>query len=464
MPDHQTRSNRRRALALLVMGVLLAVAADAETKPLKLEKEQIKIGFIKLTDMVPLAVAYEKGYFEDEGLYVMLEPQANWKVVLDRVITGELDASHMLAGQPLGATIGIGTKADIITAFSMDLNGNAITVSNAVWQQMQAHVPKDAQGKPVRPVKADALKPVVEAFHAAGKPFRMGVVFPVSTHNYELRYWLAAGGLHPGFYSASDVTGQIHADVQISVTPPPQMPATMEAGTINGYCVGEPWNQQALFKKVGVPIITDYEIWKNNPEKVIGVTRAWAEKYPNTHLAMIKALLRAAAWLDASPANRKEAATMISQSQYVGADVRVISNSMTGTFEYVPGEKRAVPDFNVFYRYYATYPFYSDAIWYLTQMRRWGQIPEGKPDTWYLEIARKVYRPDIYLQAAKLLMEEGKLKKEDVPWDTDGFKPPTKDFIDGMAYDGHKPNAYIDGFAIGLKGQQKIEGGNVIGQ
>jgi nitrate/nitrite transport system substrate-binding protein len=464
MTDHRILGNRRTALAFLALGVLSSMATNVLAKPLKLEKEQIKVGFIKLTDMVPLAVAYEKGYFEDEGLYVTLEPQANWKVVLDRVITGELDASHMLAGQPLGATIGIGTKADIITAFSMDLNGNAVTVSNAVWQQMQAQVPRDAQGKPVRPVKADALKPVVESFRAAGKPFRMGVVFPVSTHNYELRYWLASGGLHPGFYSASDVTGQIRADVQISVTPPPQMPATMEAGTINGYCVGEPWNQQAIFKKVGVPVITDYEIWKNNPEKVIGVTRAWAEKYPNTHLAMIKALLRAAAWLDASPANRKEAAAMISQSQYVGADVRVISNSMTGTFEYVPGEKRAVPDFNVFYRYYATYPFYSDAIWYLTQMRRWGQIPEGKPDSWYLETARKVYRPDIYLQAAKLLLEEGKLKKEDVPWDTDGFKPPTKDFIDGMAYDGHKPNAYIDGFAIGLKGQQKVEGGNVTGK
>jgi nitrate/nitrite transport system substrate-binding protein len=464
MADHLIHSNRRAALAIFAAGLLTTFTANVMAKPLKLEKEQIKVGFIKLTDMVPLAVAYEKGYFEDEGLYVTLEPQANWKVVLDRVITGELDASHMLAGQPLGATIGIGTKAEIITAFSMDLNGNAITVSNAVWQQMQAQVPRDAQGKLVRPVKADALKPVVEGFRAAGKPFRMGVVFPVSTHNYELRYWLAAGGLHPGFYSQSDVTGQIRADVLISVTPPPQMPATLEAGTINGYCVGEPWNQQAIFKKVGVPVITDYEIWKNNPEKVIGVTRAWAEKNPNTHLAMIKALLRAAAWLDASPANRKEAATMISQSQYVGADVRVISNSMTGTFEYVPGEKRPVPDFNVFYRYHATYPFYSDAIWYLTQMRRWGQIPEGKPDSWYLETARRVYRPDIYLQAAKLLLEEGKLKKEDVPWDTDGFKAPTKDFIDGMAYDGHKPNAYIDGFTIGLKGQQKVEGGNVVGK
>lgn len=455
---------RRGVLAGLVAAVLLGHGAAVQAKPLKLEKEQLKIGFIKLTDMVPLAVAYEKGFFEDEGLYVTLEPQANWKVVLDRVITGELDASHMLAGQPLGATVGIGTKADIVTAFSMDLNGNAVTVSNAVWQQMLPNVPKDARGKPQRPVKASSLKPVIEQFKAAGKPFRMGVVFPVSTHNYELRYWLASGGVNPGLYSASDVTGQVGADVLISVTPPPQMPATLEAGTINGYCVGEPWNQQALFKKVGLPVVTDHEIWKNNPEKVIGVTRAWAEKHPNTHLAMIKALIRAAQWLDASPANRKEAAALISQSQYVGADVRVISASMTGTFEYTPGERLAVPDFNVFFRYHATYPFYSDAIWYLTQMRRWGQIAEGKPDSWYIDTAKKVYRPDIYLKAAQLLVEEGRIRKEDVPWSSDGFKTPTRDFIDGMLYDGRKPNAYIDGFAIGLKGQQKVEGSNVVGK
>lgn len=456
--------SRRKVLKGLAAGALVSQAATAATKALKLEKEQLKIGFIKLTDMVPLAIAYEKRFFEDEGLYVTLEPQANWKVVLDRVITGELDAAHMLAGQPLGATVGIGTRADIITAFSMDLNGNAITVSNAVWQQMLPHIPKDAQGRPVRPVKSESLKPVVKSFRDAGNPFRMGMVFPVSTHNYELRYWLAAGGVHPGFYSPSDITGQIRAEVLLSVTPPPQMPATLEAGTINGYCVGEPWNQQALFKKVGVPVITDYEIWKNNPEKVLGVTRAWADKHPNTHLAMLKAMIRAAQWLDASAANRREAAAMIAKPQYVGADVSVISASMTGTFEYAPGEKRAVPDFNVFWRYHATYPFYSDAVWYLTQMRRWGQLEQGRPDSWYIETAKKVYRPDIYLKAAQLLLDEGRIAKADVPWDSDGFRPPAKDFIDGMSYDGRKPNAYIDAFAIGLKGQQKIEGANVVGK
>ena len=167
------------------------------------EKEQLKLGFIKLTDMAPLAIAYEKGYFEDEGLYVTLEPQANWKVILDRVITGELDGAHMLAGQPLGATVGIGTKADVVTGFSMDLNGNAITVSNEVWAADEAAAsPRTRRASRCIRSRAAALKPALEKFKAAGKSFKMAMVFPVSTHNYELRYWLAAGGISPGLLFA----------------------------------------------------------------------------------------------------------------------------------------------------------------------------------------------------------------------------------------------------------------------
>jgi nitrate/nitrite transport system substrate-binding protein len=424
------------------------------------EKEELRFGFIKLTDMAPLAIAYEKGYFEEEGLYVTLEAQANWKVLLDRVIDGQLDGAHMLAGQPLGATIGYGTKADIITAFSMDLNGNAITVSNGVWKEMKKHVPHE-DGKPVHPISAVSLKPVVDDFKSKGKPFKMGMVFPVSTHNYELRYWLAAGGIHPGFYAPhkGDTSGQIDADALLSVTPPPQMPSTMEAGTIHGYCVGEPWNQQAVFKGIGVPVVTDYEIWKNNPEKVFGVSKEWAEKNPNTHIRVVKAMIRAAMWLDENNnANRPEAVKILSKSQYVGADYEVIANSMTGTFEYEKGDKRDVPDFNVFFRYNATYPFYSDAIWYLTQMRRWGQISESKSDSWYKEIAKQVYRPDIYAQAAKALIVEGKAKLSDFPeFATEtGFKPSQTHFIDNIVYDGSQPNAYLEKFAIGLKNDSKI--------
>jgi nitrate/nitrite transport system substrate-binding protein len=438
---------------LAVLAVTALVANEAPAGPLALEQDELKFGFIKLTDMAPLAVAYELGYFEDEGLYVTLEPQANWKVLLDRVITGELDGAHMLAGQPLGATIGLGTNAEVVTAFSMDLNGNAITVSNDVWRAMKAHVPVGADGKPQHPIKADALKPVVESYRGAGKPFNMAMVFPVSTHNYELRYWLAAGGIHPGFYSATDSSGQIGADVLLSVTPPPQMPATLEAGTILGYSVGEPWNQQAVIKGIGVPVITDYEIWKNNPEKVFGVTAAWAEANPNTHLAVVKALIRAAMWLDANDnGNRREAVEMLARPSYVGADTAVIANSMTGTFEYERGDKRAVPDFNVFFRHFATYPYYSDAVWYLTQMRRWGQLTEQKSDDWYAATAKSVYQPEVYLQAARLLVEEGLAKESDFPWTSDGYRAPTDEFIDGIVYDGRKPNAYLESLALGLKG------------
>jgi len=429
-----------------------------------LEKESLKFGFIKLTDMAPLAVAFEKGYFDDEGLSVQLEAQANWKVLFDRVVSGELDGAHMLATLPFGGAIGYGTKADIVSAFTLTLNGDAITVSNDVWKQMKPQIPmKD--GKPVHPIKADTLKPVLEKYKSAGKPFNMAMTFPVGTHNMKLRYWLAAGGINPGYYAPpADTSGQINAEAMLSVTPPPQMPATMDSGTIVGYCVGEPWNQQAVFKGIGVPVISDYELMKNSAEKIFGVTQAWADKNPKTHIAVIKALIRASMWLDAeNNKNRNEGVEMLSQKQYVGADYEVLANSMNGTFEYEKGDKRQLPDFNVFFRHNGSYPYYSDAVWSLTQMRRWGQINEYKPDSWYMDIAKKVYRPDIYRAAAKALIAEGKAKASDFPPEKEtGFKKPSADFIDGVVFDGTKPNDYLNKFAIGLKGKQKVVGGKIV--
>ena len=447
-----------RIIAALAASTALAGPALAQD----LEIDELTFGFIKLTDMAPLAVAYELGYFEDEGLFVTLEAQANWRVLLDGVIDGTLDGAHMLAGQPIAATIGFGTEAHIVTPFSMDLNGNGITVSNEVWEMMRPHIPSMEDGRPQHPISAEALAPVVEEFNDQGIRFDMGMVFPVSTHNYELRYWLAAGGLHPGYYSPDDITGQIGADVFLSVTPPPQMPATLEAGTIFGYCVGEPWNQQAVQRGIGVPVITDYEIWPNNPEKVFGLTAEFVEENPNTTQAVVRALIRAGMWLDENEnANRLEAVEMLSWPEYVGADSEVIAASMTGTFEYEPGDVRDVPDFNVFFRYYATYPYYSDAIWYLTQMRRWGQIPEAMPDEWYHEVAADVYRPDIYLAAARSLVEDGLASEADFPWDTDGYREVVDTLIDGVPYDGHFPNAYIDSFEIGLTGAAQVVDGTV---
>lgn len=449
-----------KIVATIVFGGL--GSQHAISQDLDLEKDELKFGFIKLTDCAPIVIAKEKGFFEDEGLQVEVIAQPNWKTLLDNVINGDLDGAHMLSGQPIAATIGFGTKAHIITAFTMDLNGNGITVANSIWDQMKENDPKLDTSKPKHPITADSLKPIVQEKLDNGEKLQMGMVFPVSTHNYELRYWLASAGIHPGMYTKNDIGGRTDAEVELSVTPPPMMPATLEAGNIQGYCVGEPWNQQAVAKNIGVPVTTNYDIWKNNPEKVFGVTKEWADENPNTHLAVIKALIRAGQWLDETKkkgifrrgldlVNRKEAARILSQPNYVGADYEVIKNSMTGFFYFQKSDKREMPDFNVFYRYYCTYPWYSDGIWFLTQMRRWGQITEPKSDEWYHKTAKEVYRPDIYLKAAKMLLDEGVIDKIDIPWDTDGYKPPTSDFIDGIEYNGKKPLEYLKGHKIGHK-------------
>lgn len=422
---------------------------------LEVEKPQLKFGFIKLTDCAPIVIAKEKGFFDEEGLQVDVEAQPNWKTLLDRVINGELDGAHMLSGQPIAATIGFGTKAHIITAYTMDLNGNGITVANSIWEQMQQNDEALKSPTPSHPISAASLKPIVDEKKAAGELLKMGMVFPVSTHNYEIRYWLAASGIHPGMYSETDKVGETNAEVLLSVTPPPMMPTVLEAGNIQGYCVGEPWNQQAVAKGIGVPVTTNYDVWKNNPEKVFGVTKAWNDANPKTHLAVVKALIRAGKWLDEKDAdgnlmNREEACRILSQENYVGADFDVIKNSMTGFFYFQKTDKRPMPDFNVFFDHDCTYPWYSDGIWFLTQMRRWGQITEPKPDEWYHETVKTIYRPDVYKEAAKLLVEEGYLAESDIP-DTDGYKPPTKDFIDGVEYDGKKPIAYLNSHEIGNK-------------
>jgi nitrate/nitrite transport system substrate-binding protein len=262
--------------------------------------------------------------------------------------------------------------------------------------------------------------------------------------------------VHPGYYLPNDVAGTTQADVLLSVTPPPQMPATMEAGTIDGYSVGEPWNQAAVVKKIGVAVIADHDIFAYNPEKVLGLSRKFADANPKTVHALVRAIIKAQMWLDAEQGgNRAEAVKILARSHYVGADEQVIARSMTGSFTYAPGDTRAAPDFNIFFGHYAGYPYYSDAVWILSQMRRWGQIAEAKPDAWYAETAARVYRPELYLAAAQSLVSEGKARAEDFP-DTDGYRPPQDGFIDGKVYDGKAPNAYLDGFAIGLHSGQVV--------
>lgn len=446
----------RRTAALVLAFTALALTGAAALAAERPEKQELRIGFIKLTDCAPLVIAYEKGFFEDEGLYVTLEAQANWKIVLDRVIDGSLDASHMLPGQALGAAVGVGPRANLVAVAGMGVNTLAITVGNSVWARMKPGVPAQ-NGKPVHPIGAASLRPVIDNTNAAGRRFTMGMVFPTSTHNYALRYWLAAGGIHPGYYSASDSNGVTGAQVQLSVTPPPQMPATLGAGTIFGYSVGEPWNQQAALKNIGVPVVTAAQIWSRMPEKVLGLRREFVDRNPRTVRALVRAIIRAEQWLDAglasgNSANRRELATILARPEYVGADAGVLLGPLTGQYQFERGDVRAAPSMNLYYRSYAGYPFYGDAVWYLTQMRRWGQIPSAKADAWYDTIARQVYRPDIYRAAAQGLIASRRMAATDLPAATAYTAGATR-FIDGVTFDPAKPNAYLAQFAIGQQGR-----------
>ena len=209
-----------------------------------------------------------------------------------------------------------------------------------------------------------------------------------------------------------------------------------------------------------MPVITDDQIWHDNPEKVFGLRKDFAEKYPATTAALLRAIIKAQQWLDADGGkNRAEAVKILSQPNYVGADYDVIAASMTGKFTFEPGDTRDAPGFNIFFDKFAGYPYYSDAVWYLTQMRRWGQIPEAKPDAWFEQVAKAVYQPGVYRQAAEALIAEGKLKARDFPdfASEQGYRGPQDGFIDGLLYDGRHPNAYLQQFAIGLKGDERVQ-------
>jgi len=241
------------------------------------------------------------------------------------------------------------------------------------------------------------------------------------------------------------------------------MPATLEAGTIEGYCVGEPWNQAAVQKGIGAPVVTDEQIWHLNPEKVLGLRKDFADRYPGTTAAMLRAVIKAQQWLDADDgANRPEAVSVLAQPTYVGADAAVIAASMTGKFTYGPGDTRPAPDFNIFFDHFAGYPFYSDAVWYMTQMRRWGQIASDQTDQWYFDMAQAVYRPDLYEQAAQQLVADKVIPGASLP-ETDGFKDPQSGFIDGKVFDGKKPNNYLSQFSIGLQNGQTVTAAGVQG-
>lgn len=352
-----------------------------------LEKSTLDIGFIPLSDCAPLAIAYEKGFFERHGLRVTLRREASWASIRDKTVLGLFDAAHMLYPMPIASTLGIGgVKCPMVTAICLSLGGNAITVSNMLHDEMLG-VSSDFTTD--RATSAAALKKTIESRDAAGKgPLRFGVVFPTSTHHYELRFWMASAGIDPD------------RDVEIMVVPPPEMPNAMRSGKIDGYCVGEPWNSYAVERSWGKTLITKQELWNNAPEKVLGTTKKWADTHPRTHRALVRAVLEACVWAD-KQSSREEVASIIAQPSYIDAPLSTVKMSMLDQFRYeLDSKAEPRPDFMSFHRYAANFPWHSHAKWFATQMLRWGQIASTPSFT---SLAEQVMLTELYREAAKEL-------------------------------------------------------------
>jgi two-component system, oxyanion-binding sensor len=335
-------------------------------------RPKLKVGFIPIIDCAPVVLAEELGAFERQGLDVEIRREVSWANVRDKLALGLLDASHILAPLPLALTLGIDSvNVTMVNVMTLQLNGNALTLSRALWQEIEEAAPELAAKGP--PLDAHAIAAVVKRRAAAGRPqLVLASVFPYSVQHYMVRLWLSSGGVDPD------------RDVRLTIVPPPHTVAHLSGGAIDGYCVGEPWNQQAEALGIGRIALTGPDIWKGMPEKVLGITEAFAEKNPDTVKAMIKALLEAAQWLD-DPANRVEAARVLSQPRYLNMPAEVMQRTLW------------LPDFHVFHRRFANFPWRSHADWFLAQMVRWGQASPG------IDIkatSDRVYRTDIYRAAA----------------------------------------------------------------
>lgn len=346
--------------------------------------EPLRLGFIPLTDCAPLVVAEEQGLFRDEGLAVVLSRESSWANIRDKVQLGALDGAHMLCPMPLAASLGAGgPPRPMVAPITLNLNGNTITLAEGLCRQLGLPERGDEGGYPV---SARRLQGVVrERARRGAQRLRFAMVFPFSSHNYQLRYWLAAGGIDPD------------RDVELVVIPPQFMASNLEVGRIDGFCAGEPWGSLAVARGLGRVAVTSYEIWNNGAEKVLAVTRDWAERHPEDLQALVRALARAGRWLD-EPGNRAPAARWLARPEYVHADSEVLGAALQGRLRRAPGDVgRATPDFFVFHRYAANFPWHSHGLWYARQMRRWGQVDS---DEGTLQAAvEATYRPDLYRAA-----------------------------------------------------------------
>lgn len=341
-----------------------------------LEKTSLRLGYIPLTDCLPLVVAREQGFFAAEGLTVELCCEASWANIRDKLIVGHLDGAQVLAPMLLAASLGLGgLRKPMMTAFSLGLNGNAITASNSLFTELREHSLSDSALDAAR-----ALAGVVRSRQARGAdPLVIATVFPFSSHNYQLRYWLAAGGIDPV------------RDIKLVALPPQQMVDSLRLEHIDAFCVGEPWNSCAAAMGLGRCLVAGYEIWQNGPEKVFGITEQWHEENPNTHAAVLRALDQAAQWIEG---NLRAALQLLDRGHYVEAPLDWLAQPLTGQLRVgLAQSQRGAEAFHVFHRYMANFPWRSQAQWFLQQMQRWGQIPAS---TDIAAVAARVYRADLY--------------------------------------------------------------------
>ncbi|MEC9368154.1 MAG: CmpA/NrtA family ABC transporter substrate-binding protein [Pseudomonadota bacterium] len=383
----------------------------------------VHAGFIPLVDCATLAIARELGFDRRNGIALRLHRDVSWANIRDKVNVGALDCAHMLAPMPIASSLGVGhVRVPVIAPMSLGLNGNAITVSRSLFTHMLDMDAENARAGGMAAGKALA-KVVAERRQRGAEPLTLGMVYPFSCHNYELRYWLAAAGIDPDL------------DVQLVVIPPPLMADSLKAGQIHGFCVGEPWNSLAVELGAGVIVATKTELWRNSPEKVLGMRLSWAEDNAETMIALVRALVDAAIWLDI-PGNRAEAAAILSREEYLNLPVEILARSLTGTVLRGPG-MRSLPDegFFVFHDQDATVPHHSHAVWLVSQMIRWGQIAG---DFNIASLASRVFREDLYRRA--------------IPSEGQAPRAPTaiarSAFFGGENFEPEKVLDYIRGFSI----------------
>jgi nitrate/nitrite transport system substrate-binding protein len=337
------------------------------------ERAKLKVGFIPIIDCAPVVLAEELGAFERQGLEVEIRREVSWANVRDKLALGLLDASHILAPLPLALTLGIDSvNVPTINAMTLQVNGNALTLSHGLWREMEEAAP-DLVSSGHATLVAKALALVARKRSAAGAPaVVLASVFPYSAQNYMVRLWLTSGGIDPD------------RDVRLVVVPPPHTVAHLSGGVIDGYCVGEPWNQRSVVLGIGHVALTGPDIWKGMPEKVLGTTEAFAEQNPEALKALIKALLEACQWLD-EPENRAEAARLLCSPRYLNTPPEIISRTLD------------LADFHVFHRNHANFPWRSHADWFLKQMVRCGQ---ASPEIDIEAVSNRVYRTDLFRAAA----------------------------------------------------------------